>query len=38
VRAHMLDDLASPRQGRKPAAPAVFLSGKDRSWRCYNMS
>jgi hypothetical protein len=27
VHAHMLDDLASLRQGQKPAAPAVFLSG-----------
>lgn len=27
VHAHMLDDLASLRAGRKPAAPAVFLSG-----------
>ena len=27
VHAHLLDDLAAERQGRKPAAPAVFLSG-----------
>jgi Uncharacterized conserved protein (DUF2075) len=27
VHAHMLDDLAAPRDGRRPAAPAVFLSG-----------
>jgi hypothetical protein len=27
VHAHMLDDLATLRGGRKPAAPAVFLSG-----------
>ena len=27
VHAHLLDDLAVPRQGRRPAAPAVFLSG-----------
>jgi hypothetical protein len=27
VHAHALDELALPRQGRKPAAPAVFLSG-----------
>jgi hypothetical protein len=27
VHAHMLDDLAAPSEGRKPAAPAVFLSG-----------
>lgn len=27
VHAHFLDDLAVPRDGRKPTAPAVFLSG-----------
>ncbi len=27
VHAHLLDDLAVPRKGRKPTAPAVFLSG-----------
>jgi hypothetical protein len=27
VHAHLLDALATPRQGRSPAAPAVFLSG-----------
>lgn len=27
VHAHLLDDLAVERQGRKPTAPAVFLSG-----------
>jgi hypothetical protein len=27
VHEHYLDDLASPRAGKKPSAPAVFLSG-----------
>jgi hypothetical protein len=27
VHEHYLDDLASPRKGRKPTTPAVFLSG-----------
>lgn len=27
VHEHYLDDLASPRKGRKPSTPAVFLSG-----------
>jgi hypothetical protein len=27
VHAHLLDDLAAERRGRKPTAPAVFLSG-----------
>jgi hypothetical protein len=29
VHEHYLDDLASLRSGKKPAAPAVFLSGND---------